>query len=72
MPKKVSSLEESMESAVTNETEYTVQELAMAHDKQFRCSYEIVFAALTHAKKDKATLTEAKDIVGKFRKLEVK
>lgn len=54
------------------DTVFTVRELAAAHQQQFGCSYEMVIAAFMHAGKDSATLAEAKDIVGEFRKKEVK
>lgn len=57
---------------IPKETVYTVQELAVAHQEQFGCSYEVVRAAFLHAGKDRATLADAKDMVERFRKREVK
>lgn len=51
---------------------YSIPELTAAHQEQFGCSYEVVKAALLYAGKSNATLAEAKEIVDKFRKREVK
>lgn len=53
------------------ESVYEAEELAKAH-KVFNTSYEIVATALKLAGKDKATVTEAKEIIEKFKTKEVK
>lgn len=54
-----------------NESIYTAEELAQNH-KFFKTSYEIVAVALRMAGKKAATITEAKDIIEKFKNREVK
>lgn len=53
------------------ETAYTVEELASAA-KTFDSDYALVKTALKLAGKDRATVTEAKDIIEKFKNKEVK
>lgn len=53
------------------ESIYQAEELARAH-KVFDTSYEIVATALKLAGKEKATVTEAKEIVENFKTKEVK
>lgn len=55
----------------TPESVYTAEQLAGAH-KTFDTSYEIVKTALKLAGKDKATITEAKNIIENFKNKEVK
>lgn len=55
----------------TQESVYTAAELARAH-KTFHTSYEIVAVALKIAGKERATVSEAKEIVEKFKNKEVK
>ena len=57
--------------APVNESVYTAEELAANH-KVFNTSYEIVAVALRLAGKKAATLTEAKQIIEKFKTKEVK
>lgn len=57
--------------APVNESVYTAEELAANH-KVFKTSYEIVAVALRLAGKNAATLTEAKQIIEKFKTKEVK
>lgn len=62
--------------AVTNvaqptESTYPAAELAKAH-KTLGTSYEIVVVALKQAGKERATITEAKEIIARFMKREVK
>ena len=54
-----------------NESVYTAEELAENH-KFFNTSYEIVVVALQMAGKKAATVTEAKNIIEKFKNREVK
>lgn len=54
-----------------NESVYTAEELAQNH-KFFKTSYEIVKVALHTAGKNSATVTEAKNIIEKFKNREVK
>ena len=54
-----------------NESVYTAEELAQNH-KFFKTSYEIVVVALQMAGKKSATVTEAKNIIEKFKNREVK
>lgn len=54
-----------------NESVYTAEELAQNH-KFFKTSYEIVTVALRMAGKQAATVTEAKNIIEKFKNKEVK
>ena len=54
-----------------NESVYTAAELAQNH-KFFKTSYEIVAVALQMAGKNAATVTEAKNIIEKFKNREVK
>lgn len=54
-----------------NESVYTAEELAQNH-KFFKTSYEIVAVALQMAGKKAATVTEAKNIIEKFKNKEVK
>ena len=54
-----------------NESVYTAEELAQNH-KFFKTSYEIVSVALQLAGKTAATITEAKNIIEKFKNREVK
>ena len=54
-----------------NESVYTAEELAQNH-KFFKTSYEIVTVALQMAGKKSATVTEAKNIIEKFKNREVK
>lgn len=54
-----------------NESVYTAEELAKNH-KFFKTSYEIVVVALRMAGKTAATVTEAKNIIEKFKNREVK
>ena len=54
-----------------NESVYTAEELAQNH-KFFNTSYEIVTVALQLAGKKVATVTEAKNIIEKFKNREVK
>ena len=54
-----------------NESVYTAEELAQNH-KFFKTSYEIVSVALRMAGKTAATVTEAKNIIEKFKNREVK
>ena len=54
-----------------NESVYTAEELAQNH-KFFKTSYEIVAVALQMAGKQAATVTEAKNIIEKFKNKEVK
>ena len=54
-----------------NESVYTAEELAQNH-KFFKTSYEIVAVALRMAGKQAATITEAKNIIEKFKNREVK
>lgn len=56
---------------VAQESTYSVDELARAH-KSLGTSYEIVKVALRQAGKDRATITEAKEIVERFKTREVK
>lgn len=53
------------------ESVYTAQELAAAHNT-FGTSYAIVAASLRLAGKEKATITEAKQIIETFKHKEVK
>lgn len=53
------------------EIAYTAEELANAY-KTFQTSYEIVKTALRVAKKDRATIAEAKEIIETFKNKEVK
>lgn len=53
------------------ESVYTAKELAEAY-KTFNSSYAIVATALKLAGKDKATVSETKELVEKFEKREVK
>ena len=53
------------------ESVYKAEELAKAH-KTFGASYAIVATALQIAGKDRATVSEAKEIIEKFKKQEVK
>lgn len=53
------------------ESTYSVDELARAH-KSLGTSYEIVKVALKQAGKDRATISEAKEIVERFKTREVK
>lgn len=53
------------------ESTYAAAELAKAH-KTLGTSYEIVAVALKQAGKERATITEAKEIVDRFIKREVK
>lgn len=53
------------------ESVYTAEELAKAHNT-FGTSYAIVATALQLAGKDRATISEAKEIIEKFKKQEVK
>lgn len=57
--------------AQPTESTYAVAELAKAH-KTFDTSYEIVAVALKQAGKERATITEAKEIIARFMKREVK
>lgn len=54
-----------------DESVYTAEELASNH-WVFNTSYEIVAVALRQAGKQAATLTEAKQIIEKFKNKEVK
>ena len=54
-----------------NESVYTAEDLAQNH-KFFKTSYEIVAVALQMAGKNAATVTEAKNIIEKFKNREVK
>ena len=54
-----------------NESVYTAEELAKNY-WVFNTSYEIVSVALRQAGKKAATLTEAKQIIEKFKNKEVK
>lgn len=54
-----------------NESVYSAEELAKNH-KLFKTSYEIVAVALREAGKKEATLSEAKNIIEKFKNREVK
>lgn len=51
---------------------YTVQELAAASRRQFGCGSEVVRAAFLYAGRREATLAEAKGLVEKFRRQEVR
>lgn len=53
------------------ESIYSAEELAKNH-KLFKTSYEIVAVALRMAGKKEATLSEAKNIIEKFKNREVK
>lgn len=53
------------------ESIYSAEELAENH-KLFKTSYEIVAVALRMAGKKEATLSEAKNIIEKFKNREVK
>lgn len=53
------------------ESVYTAEQLAKAHNT-FGTSYAIVATALQIAGKDTATVSEAKEIIEKFKKQEVK
>ena len=64
-PTKVKEAEKPAESV------YTAEQLANAH-KNFGTSYAIVATALKIAGKDKATVSEAKEIIEKFKRQEVK
>ncbi len=55
----------------TQESTYTAAELAKAH-KTLGASYEIVVVALKQAGKARATVSEAKEIVERFKTREVK
>lgn len=55
-----------------NESVYTAAELAAAAQSVFKVMPECVTAALMRAGKDKATISEAKEIVKKFMEKEVK
>lgn len=63
----------SKESGAVKPTEsiYTAEELADAH-KAFGTFREIVVVALRQAGKETATFTEAKTIIDKFKKKEIK
>lgn len=50
------------------QAEYSVAELADAHKTQFCCRRELVTAALEHGGKARYTLSEAKQLVNKFRR----
>lgn len=56
---------------VKAESVYTAADLAKNH-KILGTSYEVVFVALKLAKKESATLTEAKKIINNFKTKEVK
>lgn len=60
-----------VKAAPVNESVYTAAELAQNH-KFFNTSYEIVVVALRLAGKKAATITEAKQIIEKFKNKEVK
>lgn len=60
-----------VKAAPVNESVYSAEELAQNH-KVFNTSYEIVAVALRLAGKQSATLTEAKQIIEKFKNKEVK
>ena len=54
------------------EIEYTAEELSANSSKLFGVRPECVTAALRTAKKEKCTVSDAKDIVNRFMKKEVK
>lgn len=58
--------------APAEELSYSISELAQAHKVQFGCGRELVEAALRASGKKEYTLAEAKEIVHKFCKKEVK
>lgn len=58
--------------AAVPETVHSLKELVKAHKQQFGCSREMVLAAMLCAKRQEATIREAKKIVADFRKREVK
>lgn len=59
------------EKAKPVESVYSAEQLAKAH-ATFGASYAIVATALKIAGKEKATVSEAKEIIEKFKKQEVK
>lgn len=63
--------EEPKVTPIMQESSYTAAELARAH-KTLGASYEIVAVALKQAGKERATFTEAKEIVDRFKTREVK
>lgn len=63
--------EEPRVTPIVRESTYSAAELARAH-KTLGASYEIVAVALKQAGKERATFTEAKEIVNRFKTREVK
>jgi len=56
----------------TVEIMYSVSDLMAAARKRFKVSPDIVYAALKIAKKDKATIYEAEQIIKKFTERKIK
>jgi hypothetical protein len=68
---KTQTKQSEMKTPVKNEPTYTIEEFASAPES-VGANADIVEAALASSGKDKFTVNEAKEIVNKFKKKEVK
>lgn len=68
---KTQAKQSEMKTSVKNEPTYTIEEFASAPES-VGANADIVVAALASSGKDKFTVNEAKEIINKFKKKEVK